>query len=138
MLEVTITASKSLNNLLTKLVAVNQNVGVALEKAAFLGIGKVQQLAKDKVPVRTGNLRRSIVIAALGKFSWMCHTGDVVYAASHEYDNSFNHFRDLKGHPPQGNANAQWGYMRKSLAEVKPIFINKIREIAKELIRKRA
>ena len=84
---------------------------------------KIWNGARDKCPVVTGNLRGSIGWVMLDDFSALVYS-NVEYAEVQEYSEDFSHFDrvyDIKGmQMKQKNENAQWGFFRKSLAEVIP------------------
>ena len=55
--QVTVIGDKELE---VKLLAIGANVGAATQKAARAGAAVVRQAAKDRAPVRTGQLKKSI------------------------------------------------------------------------------
>lgn len=114
--------------------------GKALENAVVSGALLIQNAAKKKAPVRTGNLRRSIHIGGHsdqseladstggdlggnkndGKSAEVLVGTDVVYAASHEFG--------------RGNLAAR-PYMRPALDENKEKVVKEIGEALKDLLR---
>lgn len=111
---------------------------------------EVVAYATDMVPVSTGALRRSIkpsffaggLAAVIGSY--------LPYAARQEYDMTLDHsYRPtpvrrknntkagkrgsiIKGRT-QSNPNAQWGFMRKALAKVKPTFLFRLQMLVADL-----
>ena len=99
------------------LVAVSEKIKANLQLALRYSAMEVYNGARDKCPVVTGNLRDSIDIKYVFEDpNYAAYIGtNVEYAASQEFNDWYNHH-----HEHQKNSNAQWGFFRKSLAEVEP------------------
>jgi phage gpG-like protein len=101
---------------------VKQNIERNLRYSAL----QVYNGARDKCPVVTGNLRDSIDIKYVNEYpNFAAYIGtNVEYAEAQEFNDWYNH-----NHPDQKNSNAQWGFFRKSLAEVEPEFRDRMSKI---------
>lgn len=101
--------------------------------------------AKDMVPVSTGALRRSLQAYFIGGGLTALIGSYLPYAARQEFDATLDHSQRpakkrkvntiagnkgsiIKG-TGQFNPNAQYGFLRKALAEEKPYFLNALREL---------
>jgi len=94
---------------------------------------------KDKVPHSSGILEGSLIISYISRGFSAIIGSWVPYAAKQEYDKSLDHSQrearvrvlNTKSGKPgsiikgtnQDNPNAQWGFLRKSLAEEKQNFL---------------
>jgi phage gpG-like protein len=101
---------------------VKTNLQLALRYSAL----EVYNGARDKCPVVTGNLRGSINIKYVFEYpNYAAFIGtNVEYAADQEFNDWYNHH-----HEKQKNSNAQWGFFRKSLAEVEPTYRERVANV---------
>ncbi len=163
MLEMSVKVSPELGRIAAQLASASRQAASVLDKNVGFHAEQVKAKAQDKVPVRTGNLHRDINVMRIAPLHWMIHTGNNPYAAAQEFNESFNHFRDLS-QPTVGrlsrasgaskkkflrktaklgiktfqrNPNAQWGYMRKSLAEEEEPFVKDFEATVLQLVRLR-
>lgn len=102
-------------NLLLKRAA---TVGPAVGRVLRAGTQEMRNRIISRVPVRTGNLLKSIEVKfeTTGGGFRIRSFSNLVYAPAQEFNTTFDHFKS--GTPPQGNPNAQFGFMRKALVEV--------------------
>ncbi len=99
---------------IAKQIRKNSGLREAVRKVLQANSFYLQSRSQDRCPVDTGTLKRSI------RWKWDKDDNDemstivgtnVPYAASQEFDETFHH--------PRGG---EWGYFRKSMAEVFPKF----------------
>lgn len=108
---------------LTSLFSMNKRVQDHMKMLVRYHATDLWNKARDKCPVDTANLRDSIDI----RYSFEAPNygakifSNVEYAQDQEYNENYKHSR-----PEQKNTNAQFGFFRKSLAEVEPDFIRHV------------
>jgi phage protein, HK97 gp10 family len=124
---------------------------VEVERALEQTAQETANIAKEKVPVDTGNLRQNIQVERPNRFLRIVHTGAAQYAPYVEFGTS-PHFPPLQpikrwalrklgderaGYPVAKKI-AQAGteekpYMRPAFEEMKPKYIQRLRQIARQV-----
>lgn len=121
-----IEASIDLGTAARIMIQVSNKVKANLERAVRYSAMEIYNASRAKCPVITGNLRDSISIKYLNEYpNFAAFIGtNVEYAQAQEFNEWYEHH-----HPDQKNANAQFGFFRKSLAEVEPAFRERVSNI---------
>jgi len=138
MLRTEIKISPNLSKIIHRLATTQAKTQGLIKDAVKTSALQIVANAKEKCPVMTGALRRSINVRFLVGGLAAVISSYVPYAAKWEFSEVAHPIKPPNSRGKKtGNTNpaAEWGFMRKGLFKESPIFIKKLEAIAEMFAR---